>query len=77
MRRGQGTFVARVHGLEHVECLASTNLADDDPVRAHPQRVAHEITDGDFAPTLDVGWSRLERHHVWLRQPRLGRRLRS
>src|ERR1700730_14635231 len=32
---GGGAVVARVHGLEHVQCLATTTLADDDAIGAH------------------------------------------
>src|SRR5438132_8050512 len=32
--------VAGVHGLEHVERLTRAALADDDPLRPHPQRAA-------------------------------------
>src|SRR5437016_4836117 len=32
---GQGAVVARVHGLEHVQCLATAHLSDYDPVGAH------------------------------------------
>jgi hypothetical protein len=60
------------HRLEHVQRLAAADLADDDPVRAHPQRVAHEIADGDLALTLDVRRPRLEGDHVGFRQPQLG-----
>ena len=48
-------LVAGVHGLEHVERLAAADLADDDPVGSHAQRVAHQVADGDLALALDVG----------------------
>jgi len=35
--------VAGVHRLQHVERLGAAHLAHDDPVRAHPQRVAHQV----------------------------------
>ena len=52
--RGQRAVVAGVHRLEHVERLAAADLADDDPVGAHAQRVAHQVADGDLALALDV-----------------------
>ena len=35
--RGERAVVAGVHGLEHVEGLAATALADDDAVGAHAE----------------------------------------
>ena len=33
----EGALVARVHRLEHVQCLGASDLADDDAVGAHAQ----------------------------------------
>ena len=46
--RGHRAVVAGVHGLEHVQRLARTTLADDDPVGPHAQGVA--------APARGWGW---------------------
>ena len=46
--------MAGVHGLEHVDCLAATGLADDDAVRAHAESVDYELPDGDFPAALRV-----------------------
>ena len=59
--RDQRALVARVERLEHVERLAAADLADDDPVGAHAQRVAHQVADRDLAAALDVRRPRLER----------------
>ena len=64
--------VAGVHGLEHVERGGVTDLADDDAVGAHAQRVLDEVADGDRALALDVGRAGLEAQHVVLVQPELG-----
>src|SRR6186997_146066 len=45
--RGHRAVVARVHGLEHVERLTGTALADDDPIGPHAQGVTDELTNGD------------------------------
>src|SRR4029453_9883726 len=63
---GQRAVVAGVHGLEHVEGLAAPDLADHDPVGAHPQGVADQVADGDLAPALDVGRAVLEAQAGWL-----------
>ena len=63
----------RVHRLEHVERLGASHLADDDPVRAHTQRVAHEVADRDVALALDVRRAGLEPEHVALVERQLGR----
>ena len=55
-----------VHGLEHVEGLAATDLTDDDAVGTHTQRVAHQVADLDLALALDVGRAGFERQHVVL-----------
>ena len=52
--RRQRALVTGVHRLEHVERLGAANLADDDPVGAHAQRVADELADPDLALALDV-----------------------
>ena len=64
--------MARVHRLEHVERLGAANLADDDAVGPHAQRVADEIADADLALALDVGGARLEPDHVLLLELQLG-----
>src|SRR5207245_11002272 len=42
--RGQGTLMARVHGLQHVEGLFATHLAHHDSIRTHTQTVDHQLT---------------------------------
>ena len=64
--RGERAVVAGVHGLEHVEGLAGTALADDDAVGPHAQAVLDEVADGDLAATLDVGRAGLQREDVVL-----------
>ena len=41
----QRAVVAGVHRLQHVERLGAADLADDDPVGPHAQRVAHQVAD--------------------------------
>src|SRR5829696_662059 len=72
MDRRQRALVACVHRLEHVQGLGAPDLADDDPVGAHPQRVPDELADADLALALDVGRARLERDHVLLLELKLG-----
>ena len=64
--------MAGVHGLQHVERLAAADLADDDPVGAHAQRVAHQVANGHLAPALDVGRPGFQRDDVRLGEPELG-----
>ena len=54
VRGGERSLVAGVHRLEHVEGLAAADLADDDPVRSHPQGVAHQLANRHLAPAFDV-----------------------
>ena len=62
----------RVERLEHVERLGAAHLPHHDPVRPHPQRVAHELPDADLAPPLEVRRPGLQAHHVALAKPQLG-----
>src|SRR5688500_14983493 len=61
-----------VHGLQHVERLATSTLADNDPVRTHAKSVAHQISNGDLASSFYVRRSSLEGQNVRLRQLQLG-----
>ena len=70
--RGQRALVARVHRLEHVQRLGAANLADDDPVRPHAQRVADELADPHLALALDVRRAGLEADPVLLLELELG-----
>ena len=71
MRGAETAFVAGVHRLQHVERLTAADLADDDPVRAHPERVAHQVADRDLATSLHVRGAGLERDDMRLREPEL------
>ena len=52
-----------VHRLQHVEGLCAADLADDDAVGAHAQRVAHELALPDLTNSFDVGRARFHLHH--------------
>ena len=65
--------MAGVHRGEQVEAFAAANLAEDDPVGAHTQRVDDEVADRDRALALEVGRAGLERQPVRLLQAELGR----
>ncbi len=52
VHRGHRAFVAGVHGLEHVQRLGGTTLADDDPIGSHAQGVLDQLADGDLASAL-------------------------
>ena len=64
VHRRAATLVAGVHRREHVHHLGTAHLADDEPVRSHPQRLPHQRPQRDLAGALDVGGSRLEGDHV-------------
>src|SRR2546429_432644 len=71
--RRQRALMARVHRLEHVERLGASDLADDDAVGAHSQRVTHELADADLTLAFDVRRPRLGRDHVLLLELELRR----
>src|SRR5262245_105033 len=58
--RRHRAFVARIHGLQHVEGFLAATFADDDAVRPHAQRVLHQLALADFSSALGVGRTRLE-----------------
>ncbi len=64
VERRERTVVSGVHGLEHVEGLATAHLADDDAIGPHAQGVAHEIADRDLAASFEVLRASLEPDHV-------------
>ena len=70
--RGERAVVAGVHGLQHVERLGAAHLADDDAIRPHAQRVAHEVALRSTSPLPSMfGGPRLEPHDVRLLQLQL------
>ena len=70
---GHRAVVAGIHRLQHVERFAGADLADDDPVGAHAQRVLDQFALGDLAPALDIRRPRLQPHDMLLLQLELGR----
>ena len=70
--RGQRALVARVHRPQHVDGLGSSDLADDDPVGAHAEGVAHELADRGGAEPVGGGRAGLEAHDVGAGQAELG-----
>src|SRR5205085_2820979 len=65
--------VAGREGGEHVQRLGPADLADDDPVGPHAERVADEPADRHLAAALEVGWASFQPDDVRLAQPQLGR----
>ncbi len=64
--------MAGVERGQQIERLRAPDLADHDPVRAHPQGVAEQVADRDLAASLDPGRAALQPHHVRLPQAQLG-----
>ena len=69
---GQRALVTCVHGLKHVERLATADLADDDAIRTHAQRVSHQITNRHLPRTFSIGRTCLQADHMGLLQGQLG-----
>ena len=70
--RADRAVVTGVHRLQHVEGGRVADLADDDAVGAHAQRVADQVADRHLAAVLDVRRPRLEPQHVLLVERELG-----
>ena len=64
--------MAGVHGLQHVQGLATAALAHHDAVGAHAQAVDEEVPDADLALAFQVGRARFQGDHVRLLQLQLG-----
>src|SRR5207253_1842940 len=58
--------------LHHVQRFPAPALADDDAVGPHPQRIAHQVPDGDLPLAFDVRRPRLQLDPVLLRELQLG-----
>jgi hypothetical protein len=70
--RSHRAVMAGVHGLQQVEDLRSTHLADDDPFGTHTQTVLDEIAHGDLALALKVRRTGFKTHHMWLLELQFG-----
>jgi hypothetical protein len=57
----------------HVERLAAADLAHDDAIGTHAERVADQVALRDLAAALEAGDPRLQAHHVRLLQLQLRR----
>ena len=71
MNRREGAVVTGVERGQQVERLRPPHLADHDPVRAHPQRVAKQVPHGHLTLALDAGRPALQPHHMTLLQAQL------
>src|ERR1035437_4141426 len=63
---GDGSVVACIHGLQHVERLFPSNLAEDDSIGAHAKRIDDEFALADGAFAFEVGRPALEARDVFL-----------
>ena len=64
--RGQRTFVAGVHGLQHVDNFLAAGLADDDAVGTHTQGVLQTVAGRYLALAFDVGRTAFHPAHMGL-----------
>ena len=62
-----------IEGREEVERLHPADLADDDAIGPHPQRVSKQVADGHLPAALDARRPALEPDHMWLAQAKLRR----
>ena len=60
VHRAAAALVTGVERGEQVDHLGAAHLADDEPVRPHPQRLADQVAQADRARALGVGGPRLE-----------------
>src|SRR5579871_4448090 len=55
MARGHRPVMAGVHRLQHIERFRAADLAENDAVGAHAQRIAQQVAHGDLAAALEIG----------------------
>src|SRR5262245_2429083 len=67
-----GALVARGHRLQHVEGFLAPNLADDDAIGPHSERVLYEFALTDLATPLDARRPGFEPADVRLLELQLG-----
>ena len=60
----QRAVVAGIHRLQHVQSRSVTHLADDDPVRSHPQRRPDQIPDTDLQVSFQIRVPRFQTDDV-------------
>jgi len=60
-----------VEGQQQVQALGRPDLADDHPGRPHPERLAHEVAQGDLARALQALLPGLHRHPVGVGEAQL------
>src|ERR1700719_2106387 len=64
--------MAGAHGLQQVQSLGTTYLANDNTLRPHSQAVSHQVSHGDLALSLEVGRPGLQPYHVRLLKLQFG-----
>src|SRR5450830_1973089 len=72
MYRSHRAVMSGVHGLQKVERLCTTNLADHDALGPHAQAVPHKVAHGDLALAFEVGRASLQTYDVRLLELKLG-----
>ena len=70
---GQRTFMAGIHGLQHVEGFFSAHLAYNDAVGAHAKAVDQQLTLVDRSLSFDVGRTGFKAHDVFMAEAEFGR----
>ncbi len=71
MQGRRPALVPRVQRGQQLHHLAVPDLADDEPVRAHAQRLAHQVLGGDLPGALHVGRPGEQADELRMRGPQL------
>ncbi len=72
VHRGGAALMAGVQSDEQLDHLGAAELADDQPVRTHPQRLTHQLAQRDGARAFDVGGAGHQPHRVRVVEHDLG-----
>src|SRR5215211_9448909 len=73
MDRTAAALMPGVQSRQQIHHLSSPDLTDNETIGTHPQSLANEISQGDLSATLDIRWSGLQPHDMWMIRAQLAR----
>ena len=66
MKRGERTVMASIHGLQHIQRLASADLTHHNALRSHTQGGLDQIPDRDLEPAGSAQQRRIVGREYWV-----------
>ena len=72
MHGRQGPIMTGIHGLQHIQALGSSDLAQNNLVRTHAEGILHELTLRDLTFPFDIRRPCLQTNYMVLTQLQFG-----